>query len=428
MLQAAVLRSPYARAEAEKIDLSAALAAPGVRGAIGPGDCRAALREVQLRRRRGRRRLRRHVRPGAGRGRADRRRVASARAAARRRRGGRARRAARRPPAQRAATSSTGSPRPTSWSRRPTAPRSCSTTRWRPTRRSAAGSATRSRSTSRRSTSGASAPQLAEGLGIDPDHVRVICEYMGGGFGSKNSADDYTFIAAELARRTGRPVRCALTRREEMVAAGNRNATIQRLDGRRARRRHAHRARRRVRERGRLVRLELADRGADAHALRLPERAHRDERRAAQPAADEGVPRARLHRGDVRARVPARRARREARRRPARAAPPQPRRHRAGRRERVLEQEPARVLPPRRAALGAPPRGARPLDRHRQARSRAGLADLVGRRRPAELRLDPRRLERPRGRDHRRPGRRHRRRRRRSPRSRPRSSGSRSRT
>jgi xanthine dehydrogenase YagR molybdenum-binding subunit len=71
--------------------------------------------------------------------------------------------------------------------------------------------------------------QLAEGLGIDPDRVRVICDFMGGGFGSKTAADDYSFIAAELARRTGRPVRCALTRREEMVNAGNRNATIQRL-------------------------------------------------------------------------------------------------------------------------------------------------------------------------------------------------------
>ena len=59
-----------------------------------------------------------------------------------------------------------------------------------------------------------------------------------------------------------------------------------------------------------------------------------DARRAAQPAADEGVPRARLRRGHVRARVPARRARRQARPRPARAAPPQPRRHRAGRRSR----------------------------------------------------------------------------------------------
>ncbi len=66
-------------------------------------------------------------------------------------------------------------------------------------------------------------------LELDPDRIRVVCEYMGGGFGSKNGADDHTFIAAELARRTGRPVRCALTRREEMIAAGNRNATIQRL-------------------------------------------------------------------------------------------------------------------------------------------------------------------------------------------------------
>jgi xanthine dehydrogenase YagR molybdenum-binding subunit len=70
---------------------------------------------------------------------------------------------------------------------------------------------------------------VAEGLGLPGDKVRVICHFMGGGFGSKNSPDDYTFIAAELAKRTRRPVKCALTRREENTAAGNRNATIQRL-------------------------------------------------------------------------------------------------------------------------------------------------------------------------------------------------------
>jgi xanthine dehydrogenase YagR molybdenum-binding subunit len=70
---------------------------------------------------------------------------------------------------------------------------------------------------------------VAEGLGLPADNVRVVCRYMGGGFGSKNSPDDYTFIAAELAKRTRRPVKCALTRREENTAAGNRNATIQRL-------------------------------------------------------------------------------------------------------------------------------------------------------------------------------------------------------
>jgi xanthine dehydrogenase YagR molybdenum-binding subunit len=52
---------------------------------------------------------------------------------------------------------------------------------------------------------------------------------MGGGFGAKNGADRTTYLAAELARRTGRPVKCALTRREENLDTGNRNATIQRL-------------------------------------------------------------------------------------------------------------------------------------------------------------------------------------------------------
>src|SRR5262249_2843994 len=71
--------------------------------------------------------------------------------------------------------------------------------------------------------------EVASTLGLRPDQVRVVCRYMGGGFGAKNSPYDHTFIAAELARLPGRPVRCALTRREENLAAGNRNSTIQRL-------------------------------------------------------------------------------------------------------------------------------------------------------------------------------------------------------
>jgi xanthine dehydrogenase YagR molybdenum-binding subunit len=71
--------------------------------------------------------------------------------------------------------------------------------------------------------------ELARAFGLPPDGVRVLCEYSGGAFGAKNGAGDHTFVAAELARRSGRPVRCALTRREENLAAGNRNATIQRL-------------------------------------------------------------------------------------------------------------------------------------------------------------------------------------------------------
>jgi CO/xanthine dehydrogenase Mo-binding subunit len=70
---------------------------------------------------------------------------------------------------------------------------------------------------------------VAEHYGLPQDHVRVVCRFMGGGFGAKNGPGDYTLIAADLARETGRPVKCALTRREENLDSGNRNATIQRL-------------------------------------------------------------------------------------------------------------------------------------------------------------------------------------------------------
>ncbi len=70
---------------------------------------------------------------------------------------------------------------------------------------------------------------VAEQLELPPDRVRVVCNFMGGGFGAKNGPGDQTFVAIALATSTGRPVRCALSRREENLATGNRNATIQRL-------------------------------------------------------------------------------------------------------------------------------------------------------------------------------------------------------
>jgi xanthine dehydrogenase YagR molybdenum-binding subunit len=70
---------------------------------------------------------------------------------------------------------------------------------------------------------------VSEKLELPPDRVRVVCNYMGGGFGAKNGPGDYTFVAIALATKTGRAVRCALTRREENLATGNRNSTIQRL-------------------------------------------------------------------------------------------------------------------------------------------------------------------------------------------------------
>src|SRR5207244_3858684 len=70
---------------------------------------------------------------------------------------------------------------------------------------------------------------VAEALDLPQHRVRVVCNYMGGGFGAKNGPGDATYVAAALATQTHRAVRCALSRREENVVTGNRNATIQRL-------------------------------------------------------------------------------------------------------------------------------------------------------------------------------------------------------
>ncbi len=69
--------------------------------------------------------------------------------------------------------------------------------------------------------------ELAEAFGLEPDDVRVVCEFMGGGFGGKQGAGPEGFVAAELARRSGRPVRLVYSRSEETIAAGHRAPTVQ---------------------------------------------------------------------------------------------------------------------------------------------------------------------------------------------------------
>lgn len=69
--------------------------------------------------------------------------------------------------------------------------------------------------------------ELAESFGLKLSHVRVMKDYMGGGFGAKNGAPHSTYAAVALARKTGRPVRCVLDREGEQSDAGNRPASIQ---------------------------------------------------------------------------------------------------------------------------------------------------------------------------------------------------------
>jgi len=69
--------------------------------------------------------------------------------------------------------------------------------------------------------------ELARAYDLEPDDVRVVCEYMGGGFGGKQGSGPEGYLAAELARRSGRPVRLVYTRRDEHTTTGYRAPTVQ---------------------------------------------------------------------------------------------------------------------------------------------------------------------------------------------------------
>ncbi|MCE3552961.1 xanthine dehydrogenase family protein molybdopterin-binding subunit [Pseudonocardia sp. RS11V-5] len=65
---------------------------------------------------------------------------------------------------------------------------------------------------------------------LEPEQVRVICPFVGGGFGSKGTPHANVIMAALAARAVpGRPVRFALTRQQMFSLAGYRTPTIQRM-------------------------------------------------------------------------------------------------------------------------------------------------------------------------------------------------------
>jgi xanthine dehydrogenase YagR molybdenum-binding subunit len=70
---------------------------------------------------------------------------------------------------------------------------------------------------------------IADALDIPYDRVRVICDYMGGGFGSKWGAEPFTLMAVLAARETRRPVKAVLERGEEHLVAGYRPRSRQRV-------------------------------------------------------------------------------------------------------------------------------------------------------------------------------------------------------
>lgn len=70
---------------------------------------------------------------------------------------------------------------------------------------------------------------VAATLGIDPDKVRVIATYVGGGFGGKTGVGVEVVLAAIAAQEVGRPVKVALARRQTGQLVHHRSPTRQRL-------------------------------------------------------------------------------------------------------------------------------------------------------------------------------------------------------
>ncbi len=71
--------------------------------------------------------------------------------------------------------------------------------------------------------------ELAAFFRIPLSQVRVITEYMGGGFGAKFGPGNPGVVAAALSQKTGAPVRLMLDRREEHLSVGNRPSSDQRI-------------------------------------------------------------------------------------------------------------------------------------------------------------------------------------------------------
>lgn len=68
---------------------------------------------------------------------------------------------------------------------------------------------------------------IAKTLGLPKENVRVICPYVGGGFGSKGSAWSHVALAALAAREVRRPVKLVVERQHTFGPIGGRPQTEQ---------------------------------------------------------------------------------------------------------------------------------------------------------------------------------------------------------
>lgn len=70
---------------------------------------------------------------------------------------------------------------------------------------------------------------LSQNLGVPTSQVRVISDFMGGGFGAKFGPGVEGILAAQLSKAAKAPVRMMLTRFDQNLAAGNRPSSFQKI-------------------------------------------------------------------------------------------------------------------------------------------------------------------------------------------------------
>jgi xanthine dehydrogenase YagR molybdenum-binding subunit len=70
---------------------------------------------------------------------------------------------------------------------------------------------------------------IARTLQIPLEKVRILCKFVGGGFGSKLGTEADAVLSALAARQLGRPVKTAFTRQQVVVNAGHRTESVQRV-------------------------------------------------------------------------------------------------------------------------------------------------------------------------------------------------------
>jgi xanthine dehydrogenase YagR molybdenum-binding subunit len=71
--------------------------------------------------------------------------------------------------------------------------------------------------------------ELSAVFSVAKSKIRVITDFMGGGFGAKFGAGNYGVLATQLSKKSGAPVKLMLSRKDEHLSVGNRPNSIQKI-------------------------------------------------------------------------------------------------------------------------------------------------------------------------------------------------------